>query len=556
MESTDIQALLQQLESQTHKPVTRIETHISWVLLTGKVAFKIKKPVNFGFLDFSTLEKRRFYCHEEVRLNQRYSKDIYIAALPIVYDNGSIRLSDPEEVAAREDIRIIDYTVKMHQFDRNQELDKAHDRHALDRDTCEALAATLAATHQHAQQADTEKPYGNPDIVQSPILDNFNYLNQRLQDPHTQVKVDQLRAWTDEQFPQLEPIMIDRKAQGFVKECHGDLHLGNITRIKGALTFFDCIEFNPEFRWIDTQSELAFLLMDLEARTGFTQAHWVLNRYLADSGDYTGLGLLNYYKVYRALVRAKIAELTWYNADAKPDGTTPKPQQQAPLKDFTRYIDLAMHYIQPQKPLMILMHGISGSGKSTVATRLAEQIGAIHLRSDVERKRRFGLKATDASAEQQDLVYSPSTSDAVFAHLLSLTQSILRSGFSVIVDATFILRQRRAPFLVWANAEGFFSVVLGCHLPLSTAESWIQQRAREGLDPSEATIDIARQQLKQLETVTTMECDALYSVDPSVEQTVTQALASIKKHNLDDRALPESNTAWQGRKNLNEETSK
>jgi aminoglycoside phosphotransferase family enzyme/cytidylate kinase len=539
MESSDITLLQEDLLNAGALSVKLIETHISWILLTGMYAYKIKKPVNFGFLDFSTLNKRRFYCEEEVRLNSRFSSGIYVGAVPVIKQGGRIIL--PEENEGGTEREVIDYAVKMRQFDRSLELDKVQENKGLDRNTCQALGKRLSKFHAAAEKASPSDAYGEPATIQAPILDNFQHLNQCLHDEHYQNKIERLRTWTDHEYPMLSPCFIERKRAGFVRECHGDLHLGNITLIDGQVTFFDCIEFNPDFRWIDTMCELAFLLMDLESRDGNRAAHWVLHYYLTESGDYTGLKILNYYKVYRALVRAKIAELTWFNTKQTPSKTTSDVKQQALLKDFGNYIDRAIRYIQTPKPVIILMHGISGTGKSTIASQLAERIYAVHIRSDIERKRLLGLKASEATEKTAGVAYSASTSDDVFNYLLSIAQTIVQSGSSVIVDATFILQRRRAPFLEWAKQQNIPSIIFICHVPIETREIWIQKRAQEGLDPSEATIQIAQKQQQELEPIGKTECNKLYSVDASIEHDVERVLALIEK-NITSKAFAEKIT--------------
>ena len=361
-----------------------VETHISWVLLTGTYAYKIKKPVDFGFLDFSTLNKRRYYCEQEIRLNRRFAPQIY---LDLVEIRGS---EDKPHVGGQGEI--IEYAIKMLEFPQESLLSSYASRHQLSAEIVDAIAATVSKIHAHGDSADSDSDYGSSAQVRHWSDENLVQIAAAIPPQNLPNAFFELRRWYLENEDLLG--MVDaRKAEGHVRECHGDLHLGNMALIDDKVTLFDCIEFNPELRWIDTISETAFVAMDLQAR-GYTEYSWrFLNLYLQRSGDYDAVALLRYYFIYRALVRAKVEALRAVQEHAA------APTQFEAAFD---YIELANHWAHRHRAGLILMHGLSGSGKSTVAAQLVEKLGAIQLRSDIERKRIYGYDAMESSESELD----------------------------------------------------------------------------------------------------------------------------------------------------------
>src|SRR6266516_4567782 len=267
--------------------VTVLETHISYVLLTGRYAYKLKKAVDFGFLDFTTLAARRHFCEEELRLNRRLAPALYLDVVPIT---GSV---DAPIVGG--DGIAIEYAVKMGEFPQDALASGLLTRGELVPADIDALAAMVAAFHGAIEVAAAGAGFGAPEGILQRAQDNCSALLPLLDDPAERAHAARRGAF------------LRRVEEGFVRECHGDLHLGNIARIDGELTIFDCIEFNPALRWIDVMSEVAFTVMDLEDRGRADLSHRFLNAYLERTGDYSGLAVLRFYLVYRALVRAKIA---------------------------------------------------------------------------------------------------------------------------------------------------------------------------------------------------------------------------------------------------------
>ena len=350
-------------------PVERVEvlqTHISYVLLAGDYAYKIKKPVDLGFLDFTTLEARRQCCGEELRLNRRTAPDLYLATVPITGSDSNPVLDGPGPA--------IEYAVKMRRFAQDALLDHVAREGKLTPSLVDAIAARLAEFHASIDVAGPGAPFGEPDHVVTPSRANFDHIERLIGNSPDVPQLERLRSWTERESARLAPTFTERKRGGFVRECHGDLHLGNIALIGNEPTPFDCIEFNADLRWIDVMNEVAFLVMDLADHRLPRLAIRCLNGYLEATGDYAGLAVLRFYLVYRAMVRAKVACIR-----AHQSGLAGKAKA-AVEAEYRGYFRLAEDLTRAGKTALVLTHGLSASGKTTVAGVLAEQLGAIRGR--------------------------------------------------------------------------------------------------------------------------------------------------------------------------------
>jgi len=469
-----------------------IETHTAWIILTGEFAWKIKKPVNFGFLDYSTLEKRHFYCDEEVRLNRRFAPQIY---LDVVAISGSVEYPRPGG-----DGPVLEYAVRMRRFPAGGLLSELAEQRQLELRHIDQMVERIAGFHRDTAVAPAGTPYGEAEQIVRWVRENFQQIRPLLSAPGEVEQLDQIRQWTETEQERLGPLMLRRKQQGAIRECHGDLHLGNITLIDDEVTLFDCIEFNPELRWIDVISEVAFLVMDLEDRGYRNYAYHFLNGYLQQSGDYEGLDMLRYYLVYRALVRAKVAILRRQQA-----GTDQQAAQTADA-EYLQYLQLAQQGIRRGQPAVLITYGVSGSGKSTIARQLCEAAGMIQLRSDTERKRMAGLAATERSASETGRgLYTAEQTEKTYQRLADLATAVLRAGYAVIVDATFLQRRYRDLFRALAEQNQLPFVILECQSADREIEHRIRTREVRGRDPSEATLDVLQQQRKAMQALAAEE---------------------------------------------------
>ena len=479
--------------------VRLVETHISWVLLTGAYAYKIKKPVQFGFLDFSTLALRRHCCEEELRLNRRLAPELYLAVMPI---RGP---ATRPVLCGRDDA--LEFAVKMREFPQDDQFDRLLMRGLLEHAHISALAARLAAFHRDAAVAALCTPYGSAEAVWQPMTENFAHIRPHLHERGQLDALAHLQRWSEQRYGQLHALLVRRKQEGFVRECHGDVHLGNIVLLDGAPVVFDCIEFNPNLRWIDVMSELAFLTMDLHDRGQPGLAYRALNDYLQASGDYDGLALLRFYQVYRALVRAKVAYLRLAQ-----EGIAAQ-ERSALAEHAAGYLRLATRFTTGGPISLMITHGLSGSGKTTVTDEVLETQGAVRLRSDVERKRLFGLSAEARSgAGIADGIYSSAASARTYQHLAALAESILAASLPVLVDAAFLQRAQRELFRDLAARLNVPFVIFDCSAPADQLRTRITERANAARDASEATLAVLDRQLRQREPVGADEALHIFTI--------------------------------------------
>lgn len=467
-----------------------IETHISWVVLAGDFAYKIKKPVVLPFADFGSLAKRRHCCEEEVRLNRRFAPQIYIGVVPIT---GSAESPCVEGRGAA-----FEYAVKMHRFDQDALLDHLLARNELHPEVIDRLADRIAAFHTDAP-ATSSPEFGTPDKVLRSALDNFAEMTTHA-DKSRRLTLAKLEKWTKKTFDEIEPVVASRHRGGKVRECHGDLHLRNITLIGREPVPFDCIEFSAALRWIDVIDEVAFLVMDLLDRGRPDLGYRFLDRYLAGTGDYAAIAVLRFYLVYRALVRAKVHDLRGRQAGGD-------PQEARRLQGAaSHYLALADGIARSAKPTLILMHGFSGAGKSRVAAALVESLGAIRVRADVERKRLFGLDGSaHGGAAINAGIYTREATKRTYARMAGLAEAILMAGYTAVLDATFLHRWQRGLMFDLARRLHYPLWIVDCTANAATLRKRVSARASRGDDPSEATLEVLVHQMAVAEPLTAEE---------------------------------------------------
>jgi hypothetical protein len=466
-------------------PVGRIEvieTHISWVVLTGDYAYKIKKAVDLGFLNFTTLPLREHYCREELRLNRRLAPDLY---LDVVAISGG-----PEAPVVGGAGAPVEWAVKMRQFERGNELSHLIQTGAVAPSIIDDIADRVAAFHGECASESGVGGYGEPSAVRAPVRNNIAALDRRIVEPELRETLARLRDWSEAEHQRLTPAFDLRRAEGFVRECHGDLHLGNIALEAGRVLIFDCIEFNANLRWIDVMSEVAFIVMDLHYRGRSDFARRFLNRYLERGGDYGGLAVLRYYLVYRALVRATVAAIRGSQAGTAAGEATDEIRAHLRLAEiFTRTSPLSL----------VVTHGVSGSGKTTVTGRLLEAAELIRIRSDVERKRSAGLSAESRSGSPIDAgLYTPEARQRSYERLRTLAETVLRAGYSVVLDATFLDRNARDACRALAQSNGAAFRILACRAHPVALRERVVTREQDGQDASEAGLPVLERQLDRL----------------------------------------------------------
>jgi hypothetical protein len=483
--------------------VELIETHISRVLLAGDFAYKLKRPLNLGFADFSSLERRRFFCDEEIRLNRRLAPDFYLGVVPIT--------GPPESPAMNGDGDVLEYAVQMRRFPQRALLSNL----SLDRPMIDAIVDRVADFHQSVPTARGDSPYGTPEAVLAPMRENFSQIREAAVQRDTLASIARLERWTLLMFRHLEARLQARRQGGYIRECHGDLHRGNIAVVAGEPVIFDCIDFNPRLRWIDTMSELAFLVMDLHEGGQSGLARRALNRYLVATGDYGGLAVLRFYQVYRAMVRAKVIAIRLAQG-----GLRSGAERDRACAELRRYLRIARGTAVRGPRRLIIACGLSGSGKTWLATRLGERLPLIHIRSDVERKRLFGLppNATTASRPGGG-IYTEDAGRLTYARLLRLAREIILAGYGVLVDATFLKAAQRGPFRELAAELGCPFTILALDAPNRVLLERVTERMRRGGDASEAGPAVlelqiqGRQRLNDRERASAIHLDSSKPID-------------------------------------------
>jgi aminoglycoside phosphotransferase family enzyme/predicted kinase len=459
------------------RDVERIDTHISTILLAGNAAYKIKKPVDLGFLDFSSLEKRRRCCLEELRLNRRTAPGLYLDVVPIVATPGGPRVGVAAGVP-------IEYAVRMHRFDPDCTLDHLATRGQLTSALVDRLAAVVARLH--ADAAIAPPGVGASGAARRLADASIGATRDWIQSASDRARLDALAAWSTAEWGVRAAQMEARAAAGFVRECHGDLHLGNVVLLDGAPVPFDGIEFSDELRFIDLICDVAFTFMDLMDH-GVAHLAWrFVNLYLERTGDYEGLAVLRYYAVYRALVRAEVALIRVRQ---------PQVRRQVRLREhatFEHYLALAERLSRPGARALVVMTGLSGSGKSTVALELAQWLGGARVRSDVERKRLSGDAPPDRAGRG---LYTAEATARTYDRMAAAARAALLAGFPAVVDGAFLKRAARDRFRALARELDARFTLVSCEAPADVLRDRVAARHRAGRDASEADVDVLERQI-------------------------------------------------------------
>jgi uncharacterized protein len=504
------------------------ETHISWVILTGEYAYKIKKRVKLEFLDTTTLATRHFLCNEELRLNKRLAPDLYLEVVPITQDHKGTKLGGTGTV--------IDYAVKMKQFEPSQELPALLLRSDVTAQEMTRLAERLAEFHRQAALAPDDAGFDYVAQLRHSVLGNVAVVLAHLHSVKESPAMGQLIDWTHDSLHDLHERFRKRQSRGYIRECHGDLHAHNIVRWQGQLTPFDCLEFDPKLRWIDVMNDVAFLVMDLVGHDRKDLAYEFLSRYVEQTGDYAGIRLLPFYAVYRALVRAMVDALRGEQ----------KPAERLEFKGrLHARISTAMGFMHPKRPSLIIMHGPSGSGKSWLSERLVPLAAAVRVRSDLERKR-LPESAPDADSAISPNLYSSARNRQTYARLFKCAESSLLGGVSVIVDAAFLNADDRERFRSLAPRLDASFVILSCIAPKAEMARRIASRAQGNADRSEASIAVLENQLQGFVPLRSDELPDVIRVDTLQPNAQRAAFATFQAREMNLGARP---VAWPRRRN-------
>lgn len=472
------------------EPVSRVEmveTHISHIFLTDRHAYKVKKPVSFGFVDFSTLERRRHFCEREVMLNRRMSPTVYLGVAEVRLAGGRHSIEGPGTT--------VEYAVKMRRMPREQALDRLLDEGRVGTEEMRRLAALIADAHRRAETSPEIARRGGEAMgsyVEQNLAQIERYVGLRI----SREAFDDLRAYSLGFLDARGPLLERRAREGHIRDCHGDLHTDQIYRDDGGFCFLDCIEFNDLLRYIDVAADIAFLAMDLDFHKRPDLSRLFTAAYVEESQDAGVLDVVKYFKVYRALVRAKVTELRLDDAALAPDA------RQEAMAAARGYHDLARSYVRWHKPSVFLVMGLTGTGKSAIAQELARRWDLAYVSSDITRKQLAGLAPTERrEVPFSSDIYSPAFSRRTYEAMFEQAAGLLRSGRSVALDATFSRQGERARAQALAAQLGADLWLIECMLPESVAKQRLDARAREGAGVSDGRWEIYEAQKARWEPV-------------------------------------------------------
>ena len=476
-------------------PIKLIQTHISYILLTGYYVYKLKKSVDFGFLDFSTLEARKHFCEEELRLNQPNAPEIYLEVLPIGKTGDKFALGAEKN--------IVDYALKMRQFSQSALLSNLLKQGQLTTAHMEELGRVVAQFHGRAHRNDYISSFGAVEQIRQAFDENYQQTKKYLGRGQTLQQYEETQQFSDDFFNKHREWLEKRQEKGWIRECHGDLHLGNICLWRDQILLFDRIEFNESFRFVDVMYDVAFTVMDLESQGRKDLSNRFLNIYVEQTGDWQGLLVLPLYLSRQAYVRGKVNSFLLDEADV-----TEEAKAQARQK-ADHYYHQAWEYTRPHQGKLILMSGLSGSGKSTVARYLAAKVGAIHIRSDAVRKHLAGIGLHESGTQE---IYSSQMSEKTYQQLLNLGTKLACQGYPVILDAKYDVQARREEVIAQAQRQKLPLQIIYCTAPEQILRDRLAKRTG---DVSDASADLLQTQMAAQEAFTVQEKPFVRILDTS-----------------------------------------
>ncbi len=507
-------------------PVQRVElrqTHISFVLLAGEYAYKVKKAVNFGFLDYSTLAKRRFYCQQEVSLNSRLCSGTYLGVVPVREEAGRVRMGGSG--------RTIEYAVQMRRLPAERMMDRLLAEGKVTEEMVRNLARVLADFHGRAETNARIAATGLKGIRYA-WEENFRQWQPFIGQTISPEQDAALRAFGRRFFARKGAFLAARADGGRVRDCHGDLRSDSVCFVDG-LCIYDCIEFNRRFRYTDVAGDVGFLAMDLDYRGHPELARAFVDEYVRASGDAGLLEVIDFFKCYRAAVRGKVEGFLLAQAEV------PAAEKRRARAAAKRYFDLACQYARAHAPpLLLITCGLSATGKSTLARALGQKIGAEVISSDVVRKRLAGLEPTQRREEPFGRgIYGPEFTERTYAALLDAARRALDAGRPAILDATYLRRTHRRQARRLAEELGAEFACVYLRAEDALVRRRIEKRLREGADPSDAGWSVYVRQKRRFQRPSEVPAERLITVDaarPVAAQVraVLDALRRLSPHSL------------------------
>jgi aminoglycoside phosphotransferase family enzyme/predicted kinase len=462
-----IEALLEpRAYPDSPEKVTLQQTHISYLFFTPNYVYKVKKPVDFAFLDFSTLNKRLHFCKEEVRLNRRLAPDVYLGVVPITEGGEGVSIEGEGEA--------LEYAVKMRRLPAETMLEEMIKRETVTGPIIERVAEAVASFHKKAETNERISSFGRPEMVKNNTDENFaqtqNYIGRTI----TRKQYDDIKAYTDGFLSSNRGEFTKRVEEGFIKDCHGDMHTEHIS-ISDGIQVYDCIEFNERFRYSDIVADSAFLSMDLDYHNRHDLTRAFDNAYFLSTGDKHGRMLLDFYKCYRAFVRGKVEGFKLLEPEE-----TEEDKREAALIARLHFHLAHLYATGGFRPFMLVLRGLSAAGKSAVADELSRNTGFCVLSSDAIRKGLFGIAPLEHRIEPFERgIYTPEATERTYSRLIEEGTELIGSGRSVILDATFSKLKYLKTAGKKAKASGAFFHVVECTAEEETVRKRFKERVFE-----------------------------------------------------------------------------
>ena len=495
------------------KQIELVQTQMSFVLLTDDYVYKVKKPVDLGYLDYTTLDKRQFYCQREVELNRRLCPEVYLGVVPITRSRGGFFIGGQGKV--------MEYAVKMRHLPQEAMMDVLLANNQVLPEMISSVAQKLVEFHQRAETNASISTFGDLDTIAKNTEENFTQTEKYIGNSISREKYQHIKDYTGSFIEKNVSLFYKRITDGRIRDCHGDLHAAHICFSNG-ICIYDCIEFNDRFRYCDVASEVAFLAMDLDHYGRADLSDSFVNAYIDRSQDNELLQLLNFYKCYRAYVRGKVES---FKLD---DPYIAEAEKRQTLEIASSYFDLADSYIR-SKPILLITSGLVGTGKTALAQALAKRLGLVVIASDITRKQLASIPITEHRFEEFDTgIYSAEFSQKTYDTMFAKAKHVLTKGGSVIIDASFIKAKERLRAKELAEEVNADFFILECVLDEESIKQHLAERLEQG-SISDGRWEIYEPQKRQFERIVEVPPQNYVIIDTSqpIDRSLRQILDRI-----------------------------
>lgn len=526
IQRTDLIEFLLCPNTYPHSPneIKHIQTHASHVFIAAPYVYKIKKPVDFGFLDYSTLEKRKFYCQKELELNKRLCCNAYICVEEISLKDGELKLGPGDET--------IEYSVKMNLLPEKYFLHNLLAEGAVSKDDFSKIAEKISDNYKSQIPSDNISKFGQPDNIKSIIDDNISTSKKFLNETITDNAHSTLKSYNENIFRNKTSIFIKRLQNGWIRDCHGDLRLEHINLSNSDICIYDCIEFNEKFRYIDIASDAAFLSMDLDYNGYYKLSEFFIGEISGLMTDNSINDVLDFYKCYRAIVRGKVETLKSLEPEV------PEEERRRARKNADTFYKMALKYaLFGSKPVTIVTFGVIGTGKSTIAKALSEELSFNVITSDIVRKRISGIPKFERKYEGYDTgIYSKDVTEKTYNEMFDIAEDIIKNGKSVIIDASFSKKKWRKKLVELTKKLDSILYFIHTKAPKPVIEQRLSAREVEEKTISDARLEILDRFISYYEKPAEISSKILITIDTSkpVSDNISYVFNELlrRNHNL------------------------